>query len=111
MEGINLVPGLIMFGVPLLPFMAYYISRSRSQEHEADFIGMMLLADEGYDPSAAVRFFEKMDIYEKKVQEKRRQTQQKGRGNALTLGESDWQRTDSHVSVAISLLFCIFPRH
>lgn len=41
----------------MIGYGAYVGSFSRSQEYEADHIGLMLLAKAGYDPEAAIRFW------------------------------------------------------
>ena len=50
---------LIVFAAPLVPIAASVFYISRKQEKEADYIGMLLMADAGFDPSAAVNVWKK----------------------------------------------------
>ncbi|KAL8668715.1 MAG: hypothetical protein Q9168_006662 [Polycauliona sp. 1 TL-2023] len=43
------------------------LALSRSQEAEADKIGMLLMAEAGFEPRAAVTYWEKMDRIERKI--------------------------------------------
>ncbi|KAK3325446.1 peptidase family M48-domain-containing protein [Apodospora peruviana] len=63
---------LIAGGIGLGPLLAHYLGSrflavafdnpmSRRQETEADYIGLMMMAEACYDPSEAVRFWARMD--------------------------------------------------
>ena len=59
--GVNPVAGqAIMQGYGLGAQMGILLPYSRAQEHEADRIGMILLAKAGYDPAAALDFWKRM---------------------------------------------------
>lgn len=57
----TVVGGLTEHTVHAVGMGAYALSYDRDMEYEADHIGMMLMAKAGYDPAAAIRFWEKSD--------------------------------------------------
>ena len=58
MEELILVPGLLMTILPAIPFVTYSFLKSRSRELEADYIGLLLMTEAGYDPAAAISIHE-----------------------------------------------------
>ena len=54
----------LLFASPLVLIHWGYLRINRRQESEADYIGMMLMADADFDPSAAVTFFNNLKIME-----------------------------------------------
>ena len=62
-----LIPELLICIVPLASVVASLRYVSRKHEKEADYIGMMLMADAGFDPSAAVALWEKMKEVEDSI--------------------------------------------
>ena len=53
---------LFHFGKPVLKFVTG-LPMSRAQEHEADYIGLMMMAEACYDPHEALGFWRRMDAY------------------------------------------------
>lgn len=78
----------VVFLVPISAIVSglYYVSRKR--EKEADYIAMMLMADAGFDPSAAVAFWEKMKCVEDSMLESTPGVQRR----------PQWQSTHPYVS-------------
>ncbi|KAH8881541.1 hypothetical protein GQ53DRAFT_471920 [Thozetella sp. PMI_491] len=62
---LTLVIGVMPFLVPLLGYrlldLAFAMPMSRRQESEADFIGLMMMAQACYDPREALTFWARMD--------------------------------------------------
>ncbi|KAL9601438.1 MAG: hypothetical protein Q9219_002504 [cf. Caloplaca sp. 3 TL-2023] len=87
--GMFLVEDLFIVALPFL-FVggAIYMALSRSREAEADKIGMLLMTEAGFDPRAAVTFWEKMERIENK---------QLG-----TKKKPEYQSTHPHVSLVSS---------
>ena len=50
-------PGLVRFGVNLM----LSLPNSRKQEEEADYIGLLMMAESCYDPSAAIGLWTRME--------------------------------------------------
>lgn len=65
-----MAPGLLMFGLPFAPVMKAFTHESRLRERDADFIGMLLMADAGFDPAAARTIFEVLMSYEDQKKQK-----------------------------------------
>ena len=61
-----LVPSLLIeFAIPVaLLGLAYFVYMTRRQEKEADYIGTLLMASAGFDPSATVSYYKnrKMEV-------------------------------------------------
>lgn len=82
------IPGLVAIG-------SLRDYQSRRREEEADYIGMMLMADAGFDPSAAVSMWEKM---------KETEDRQLG-ADPWLLRIPQWMSTHPHVSLKLALGF------
>ena len=54
-------PAILFLGVPLKPVVNIYLAQSRTREREADYIGLLLMTDAGYDPAAASSIFEYLE--------------------------------------------------
>ncbi|KAG6004125.1 hypothetical protein E4U21_001396 [Claviceps maximensis] len=48
-----------------LPDLLYYLPMGRMQEVEADYVGLMMMAEACYDPREAVRFWQRMEVLQK----------------------------------------------
>lgn len=65
------VPGLALFalwtvaGGFYLQDLLYYLPMGRKQESEADYIGLMMMAEACYDPRQAVGFWQRMEGMQK----------------------------------------------
>ena len=55
-----IVEEALIFALPIVGFAWAAFALSRKREAEADYIGMMLMADAGYNPSAAVNVLKKL---------------------------------------------------
>lgn len=61
------LPGLALFGLwnvvggYYLQDLLFYLPMGRRQESEADYIGLMMMAEACYDPREAVGFWQRMD--------------------------------------------------
>lgn len=61
------LPGLALFGLWsfvggfYLQDLLFYLPMGRKQESEADYIGLMMMAEACYDPRAAVGFWQRME--------------------------------------------------
>ncbi|KYK60317.1 hypothetical protein DCS_01454 [Drechmeria coniospora] len=61
------LPGLMLFGLWsfvggfYLQDLLFYLPMGRKQESEADYIGLMMMAEACYDPRAAVGFWQRME--------------------------------------------------
>ena len=78
----------IPFAIPLALVAASVFYVSRKREAEADYIGMMLMADAGFDPSAAVGVWKKMKRMEDRVLS----------ANPEAQPDPQWLSTHPHVS-------------
>jgi predicted Zn-dependent protease len=58
-----LPPGFLCLGIPVAPVLRNYLALSRTQEWEADYIGLLLMTDAGYDPAAASGIWEYFESY------------------------------------------------
>ena len=83
-----LVEEALIFALPILGFFAIASYQSRRREKEADYIGMMLMADAGFDPSAAVSVWKKMMEMEDRMRDTDPRTKQ----------DPQWLSTHPHVS-------------
>lgn len=65
------LPGLALFGLWsfvggfYLQDLLYYLPMGRKQESEADYIGLMMMAEACYDPRQAVGFWQRMETIQK----------------------------------------------
>ncbi|CAM1501105.1 Fc.00g102670.m01.CDS01 [Cosmosporella sp. VM-42] len=65
------LPGLALFGLWsfvggfYLQDLLFYLPMGRKQESEADYIGLMMMAEACYDPRAAVGFWQRMEAIQK----------------------------------------------
>ncbi|RMY06078.1 hypothetical protein D0868_06060 [Hortaea werneckii] len=93
----------LLFLLPWLPAVLpvyWKLRKSRTQEREADYMGLMLMCEAGYDPAAAVTHWVEMDA---RAQEHFSKLQAKyGRGNVLPVNE--WNLTHPHVSFVFLFL-------
>lgn len=64
LEEMIVVPGLLMTILPTAPFVAYGLVKARSRELEADYIGLLLMTEAGYDPMAAISIHDTMAKWE-----------------------------------------------
>ena len=55
-----LVEDALIFALPIIGAFAVTFANSRKREKEADYIGMMLMTDAGFDPYAAISVFKKL---------------------------------------------------
>ncbi len=78
----------LIFTLPILGFAAVAYYQSRRREKEADYIGMMLMADAGFDPSAAVSVWKKMKEMEDRMLDAHPRAKQ----------DPQWLSTHPHVS-------------
>lgn len=68
---VGAVPGLALFalwtvaGGFYLQDLLYYLPMGRKQESEADYIGLMMMAEACYDPRQAVGFWQRMEGMQK----------------------------------------------
>ncbi|KAI5462457.1 peptidase family M48-domain-containing protein [Mariannaea sp. PMI_226] len=65
------LPGLALFGIWsfvggfYLQDLLFYLPMGRKQESEADYIGLMMMAEACYDPRQAVGFWQRMEAIQK----------------------------------------------
>jgi len=65
------LPGLALFslwsfvGGFYLQDLLFYLPMGRKQESEADYIGLMMMAEACYDPRAAVGFWQRMEAIQR----------------------------------------------
>lgn len=58
--GLFVVAEFIVFWVPIVAVASAWYYQFWKREGEADYIGMMLMADAGFDPYAAISVFKKL---------------------------------------------------
>lgn len=63
--GLTLFGGWALLGGYYLQELLLFLPADRKQEHEADCIGLMMMAEACYDPKAAVGFWERMEAMSK----------------------------------------------
>ena len=83
-----LVPEALIFALPIIGAFSVNFALSRKRETEADYIGMMLMADAGFDLSAAVNVWKKMKEMEYQMLSADPRLQQ----------DPQWMSTHPHVS-------------
>ena len=83
----------LIFALPLVAIESLKNYLSRRQEEEADYIGLMLMADAGFDPSAAVSVWKKM----KETEDNRLSAE------PWLLRIPQWMSTHPHVSLELVL--------
>ena len=81
---------LVALASPLIPIIGSFLLASRIRESEADRIGMMLMADAGFDPSAAVSVWKNM----KKMEDRRSKAQRDAQ-------DPQWLSTHPHVRMTL----------
>ncbi len=90
-------PIFIFCAVPVMLSTLKSLSLSRTREREADYIGLLLMADAGFDPRGAVSLWTKFNKWEKELLS----VAKKG-----TRQEPQFNSTHPHVSLVH--LFCDF---
>lgn len=85
--------GMILHS-PMTAFGTHWLHHSRTKENEADYIGLLLMTDAGYDPAAAVTFWEEMHVRED-MQLRKLQQQH---GECKVRPRHEWLSTHPHVS-------------
>ncbi|KAI7154455.1 hypothetical protein KC349_g7653 [Hortaea werneckii] len=91
---------------PARAIVYWKLRKSRVQEREADYMGLMLMCEAGYDPAAAVTHWVEMDA---RAQEHFSKPQAKyGRGNVLPVNE--WNLTHPHPSTRIAEIQTLIPK-
>ena len=78
----------LILALPIFGFIAVGYHQSRRREKEADYIGMMLMADAGFDPWATVSVWKKMKEMEDRMLDAHPRTKQ----------DPQWLSTHPHVS-------------
>ena len=86
--------GALLFS-PAVASVLLRVRNSRTREDEADYIGLLLMTEAGYDPAAAVTFWEMMDQRESEMLE--RLQQQHGKDKVRL--KNEWESTHPHVSL------------
>ncbi|KAI6807504.1 hypothetical protein KC332_g13072 [Hortaea werneckii] len=90
---------------PLEAMRYWKLRKSRAHEREADYMGLMLMCEAGYDPAAAVTHWVEMDSRE---QEQLSRLQAKyGRGRVQLPNE--WASTHPHSTTRIAELQTLIP--
>ncbi|KAI7341936.1 hypothetical protein KC354_g16750 [Hortaea werneckii] len=91
---------------PARAIVYWKLRKSRVQEREADYMGLMLMCEAGYDPAAAITHWVEMDA---RAQEHFAKLQAKyGRGNVLRVNE--WNLTHPHPSTRIAEIQTLIPK-
>lgn len=62
-------PAALLFAVPIIVSQLASLALSRVREREADYIGLLLMADAGFDTSGAVSLWTKFNQWEKELQD------------------------------------------
>lgn len=83
-----IVEEALIFALPVVGVVWATFALSRKREKEADYIGMMLMADAGYDPSAAVNVLKRMKQMEDQMLSADPRAKQ----------DPQWMSTHPHVS-------------
>ncbi len=90
-----LIPGLAVIAAPpVILGSVILLALSREREAEADKMGMLLMTEAGFDPSAAVSFWGKIGELEREVREKKGARQ-----------VAEFQSTHPHVSFLAEDIF------
>ncbi|KAI6913743.1 hypothetical protein D0869_14782 [Hortaea werneckii] len=91
---------------PARAIVYWKLRKSRAQEREADYMGLMLMCEAGCDPAAAITHWVEMDA---RAQEHFAKLQAKyGRGNVLRVNE--WNLTHPHPSTRIAEIQTLIPK-
>ncbi|KAI7567715.1 hypothetical protein KC343_g10467 [Hortaea werneckii] len=91
---------------PAQALVYWTLRRSRAQEREADYIGLVLMCEAGYDPAAAITHWVEMEARE---QEQIARLQAKhGRGNVRRINE--WASTHPHSTTRIAEIETLIPQ-
>lgn len=69
-------PLFILSGLPLMGSWLGSLALSRVREGEADYIGLLLMTNAGFDPSGAVSFWTKFNEWEEKQRRAKKQIRQ-----------------------------------
>lgn len=96
-----LIPGVALLS-PAFVLLGVHLSNSRTKELEADFAGLLLMTEAGYDPAAAAKFWQEMGAREQ------RQFDEivKRHGVGRVRRRSEWELTHP----LVSLTFISFVR-
>ena len=87
------IPGLVLLS-PLVAWQKRRMYEFRVQEDEADYIGLLLMTEAGYEPQAAVEVMDKLDKHVAQLTERlKRQF-----GHDKVEVKKEWQLTHPHVS-------------
>ena len=84
-----LFPEAIFFAAPILASFFTSLALSRIREREADYVGLLLMADAGFNVSGAVSFWKKMNQWEEGPQNTAKKKNRK---------VSQFESTHPHVS-------------
>lgn len=88
-------PEAILFGVPITVSYLVSLALSRVREREADYIGLLLMVDAGFNPAGAVSLWTKSDKWE---EERRQRSKKRPR--------QERQFTSTHPHVSQRRLLC-----
>ncbi|MCJ1479403.1 hypothetical protein MMC13_008088 [Lambiella insularis] len=96
--------GMLCF-LPASPVVVSNLANSRTKESEADYIGMLLMAEAGYDPRIAPSFWEEIKTRDAEYV---RQLKKKY-GNRVKVG-SEWESTHPHPDSRIKQVRAYIPK-